>query len=146
MNYIGLNTPQGWQVIYGEWVATVQTEAEVYTAVKEDREMRKEGANIMEQPIPEGFYLASRLAYNKAQAEGYANISEYPGIISVECGKWKIEMHGSKEDIDDLPMATVRVTYNGWPAGFVNAAGGIIAAGAAANEDTFIEALKEALA
>lgn len=45
----------------------------------------------------------------------------------------------------DVPPYTCAVHYNGWPAGLVNPYGGVIAAGDAANEDTFIAAIESAL-
>ena len=42
-----------------------------------------------------------------------------------------------------FPAAVVK--WNGWPAGIITAAGGTIAAAELANEDTLVEALKEAL-
>lgn len=41
-----------------------------------------------------------------------------------------------------VPPGQVYVEFNGWPAGIFGIDGGIIAAGALANEDTFIKALK----
>jgi len=48
--------------------------------------------------------------------------------------------HGS-----DVPPFTLYVEFNGWPAGFVNAGGGVIAAGKLANEDAFITAIDSAI-
>jgi hypothetical protein len=46
----------------------------------------------------------------------------------------------------ELPAMTCMVTYNGWPAGMLGPFGGIIAAGDAANERSFIDALRAAAA
>lgn len=46
----------------------------------------------------------------------------------------------------NVPAYHAYVEFNGWPAGFINPYGGVIAAGAAANEDSFIAAIDAALA
>lgn len=99
-----------------------------------------------ERPISEAFMVASELAYQKAVAEGYDNISAYPGMITVVLDdRWTFDLHAQVQDIDGLPAGTVRINFNGWPAGIVNAYGGVIAAGALANEDTFLAAAKSAM-
>jgi hypothetical protein len=67
-----------------------------------------------------------------------------------DIGRWHVSLN--RENIsrkneagDDVPPYTAVVTFNGWPAGMIDPRGGIIAAGAAANEDTFIAAIKEQL-
>ena len=70
----------------------------------------------------------------------------YPGIASASAGGWPIEVHAqSGHEIDRLPALFVRVKWNGWPAGIITAAGGTIAAGELAKEESLIEALKKAL-
>lgn len=44
-----------------------------------------------------------------------------------------------------VPPFSVFVWFNGWPAGIVDASGGVIAAGVSANEDTFCTALDNAI-
>jgi hypothetical protein len=49
-------------------------------------------------------------------------------------GPWEISLNGA-----NLQAA---LKFNGWPAGVIDPGGGIIAAGNAANEDTFIAAIE----
>lgn len=49
-------------------------------------------------------------------------------------GVWKIALNG--KDFQ------AKIEFNGWPAGIIDPHGGIIAAGEAANEDTFIAAIE----
>ena len=77
-------------------------------------------------------------------------IPEIPdGIYRRDIAEWKITFNGTNEDkVDagiDLPKFEAYVQYNGWPAGLIGPAGGILAAGAAANEDTFIAAIEAEL-
>lgn len=63
---------------------------------------------------------------------------------------WRIVFNGTGEarkpdDGPELPPFSVYVEYNGWPAGIIDPAGGILAAGDAANEDTFIAAIEAEL-
>lgn len=64
---------------------------------------------------------------------------------------WRIEVNGHDKPFPDhhgMPVQpfTCHLTYNGWPAGILGVDCGCIAAGAAANEDTLIAALKAAIA
>lgn len=45
----------------------------------------------------------------------------------------------------EVPPFSVYVQFNGWPAGILDAGGGVLAAGEAANEKNFIDALKKRL-
>jgi hypothetical protein len=61
--------------------------------------------------------------------------------------QWWIAINGHDEKTKCSKGATVPafnayVEFNGWPAGFVNPRGGVLCAGAAANEDTLIAALQ----
>jgi len=62
---------------------------------------------------------------------------------------WHIEVNGHQKalpDADGLPLEPCHchIKFNGWPAGILNPRGGVIAAGEAANEETFIAALNKA--
>lgn len=62
---------------------------------------------------------------------------------------WHIELNGHQQDlpdVDGLPLKPYHchIKFNGWPAGILNPRGGCIAAGEAANEETFIAALNKA--
>ena len=97
-------------------------------------------------PIPEAYVMAVELVGKTIEEQGYPNLKAYPGIASASAGGWIIEVHAqSGQEIDRLPAFFVRVKWNDWPAGIITAAGGTIAAGELANEDTLVEALKEAL-
>lgn len=62
---------------------------------------------------------------------------------------WHVCVNGHSEPKPNIggtmiPGFTCAVTYNGWPAGLFSPFGGCIAAGDAANETTFIAALRRA--
>lgn len=63
--------------------------------------------------------------------------------------QWWISLNGHKEKTKDshgaeVPPYHAVVEYNGWPAGIIGPANGIIAAGSCANENSFIAALEAA--
>lgn len=58
---------------------------------------------------------------------------------------WSFEVNGFPHTEQGIPPFNVKVVFNGFPAGLIGPYDGIIAAGAAANEDTFIQALKDHL-
>lgn len=61
---------------------------------------------------------------------------------------WRIVLNGTnkespkQDDHPALPPFAAYVEFNGWPAGIIDPSGGILAAGEAANEDTFIAAIE----
>ncbi|MOA58861.1 hypothetical protein D3C78_1833450 [compost metagenome] len=55
------------------------------------------------------------------------------------------KVNGFKVKMDGIPSYHAAVEYNGWPAGIIGYEGGVIAAGEAASEESFIEALKKVL-
>ena len=63
---------------------------------------------------------------------------------------WQISLNGhphtvlNSRDMEVLGFSCL-IEFNGFPAGMLDPAGGIIAAGQAANEDTFIEAIERIL-
>jgi hypothetical protein len=64
--------------------------------------------------------------------------------------RWRIAANGHRQDRmtskgEIVKPFTVYIQYNGWPAGLIDAGGGIIAAGEGANEETFIRALELAI-
>lgn len=67
--------------------------------------------------------------------------------------RWFIALNGhdvpmklrGRQQVEVQPFR-VYIEYNGWPAGVMDYGGGIIAAGEAANEETFIAALQAATA
>lgn len=82
---------------------------------------------------------------------GVRKINELKGAW--ECiidDNWIIAVNGTKQTVEsrpegtmgaDIPPVHAAVWYNGWLASLMTPSGGCFAAGSAANEDTFIEAL-----
>lgn len=83
-------------------------------------------------------------------ALGVSDIYKLPGCWELQIDdQWWIAMNGHKTPTKDshgfeVPPFHAAVEYNGWPAGIISPAGGIIAAGSCANENTFIAALEAA--
>jgi hypothetical protein len=79
---------------------------------------------------------------------GVSNIGNMTGCWEHAVDEhWWMAINGHASEMKCSRGATVPafhayIEYNGWPAGFISPNGGIIAAGAAANEDAFIAALK----
>lgn len=84
------------------------------------------------------------------EKEGVKNIREAEGCYEKEIDEqWWIAInpHDEKLKCSHGPVVepfTMYVEFNGWPAGIVTMNGGMFAAGSAANEDAFIDALKRA--
>lgn len=55
---------------------------------------------------------------------------------------WRVQFNATRAEVDDIPPYTARLSWCGWPAGFVGPAGGTMAAGSAANEDALCEWLQ----
>ena len=99
------------------------------------------------EPLPEAFAKAVDLFTYELKLLGHEDLQAYPGIFSVQVDDlWEIATHAQAGPIDRLPPYTIRIRFNGWPAGVLDAGGGVITAVAAANENTFIAALDAALA
>jgi hypothetical protein len=85
-----------------------------------------------------------------AERLGIANIRALPGCWEHQIDKrWWIAVNANENATvcsrgPTVPPYSAYVEFNGWPAGIINPRGGVIAAGAAANEDAFIAALKAA--
>ena len=97
--------------------------------------------------------LAPKLAWvgccALAMKDGIIPASSAPGgVYERKVGEWRIFLNGSPDDKPKtdkhpaLPKFAVYVEYNGWPAGIIDPGSGIIAAGEAANEDSFIAAIE----
>lgn len=70
-----------------------------------------------------------------AVKDGSKPLAELPGqTYHRTVGVWEIALC-------DSPIQA-KLKFNGWPAGIIDPRGGIIAAGEAANEDTFIAAIE----
>jgi hypothetical protein len=109
---------------------------------------RKQG-DAVSAPVAEVWALVCELGV----ALGLRDLSAVPGCWRHELadprgGTWAFALnpHAAPELIGDtateLPPFHMLVEWNGFPAGIVGPAGGVIAAGALANEDTCIAALK----
>ena len=87
---------------------------------------------------------------NLAGRLGVEGINKFPGCWEhqVDDSWWiAVNTHAEKTTCStgvDVPAYHAYVMFNGWPAGVISPAGGVIAAGECANEDTFIAALKRA--
>lgn len=57
--------------------------------------------------------------------------------------EWGVRFNASETPLDGIPPYHMAVTWGGFPAGIIGPDGGILAAGSAANEDTFLEWLRE---
>lgn len=86
-----------------------------------------------------------------AMRDGIARLPDHNGGIYERKidDQWRVVMNGNKtpasHDGIELAPFSIYVEFNGWPAGVIDPGGGIIAAGEAANEDTFIAAIERAL-
>ena len=59
--------------------------------------------------------------------------------------RWTVSLNPSGAEVECVVPWGMMFEFNGLPAGMVNAGGGVIAAGAAANEDALIMALERAI-
>lgn len=100
---------------------------------------------MSEQPPPKLAWAGVCLL---AMKDGVERIRDVPGgIWRRDIGAhWKVAMNGSAETrkFEGCPLDpySIFVEFNGFPAGIINPAGGVIAAGSLANEDTFIAAIE----
>jgi len=90
-----------------------------------------------------------------AAALNVRSIGNLPGAwIHAIDSQWTIAVNGHDKTIQaepegmmqaKIPPHSAAIWFNGWMAGILDPFGGIIAAGEAANEDTFIAALDAAI-
>lgn len=84
-----------------------------------------------------------------AERLGIARINEREGCWEHRIDDhWSISCNGHQETTKnsqgvEVPPFSVYVEWCGWPAGIINPYGGAIAAGAAANEAAFVDALRK---
>lgn len=89
-------------------------------------------------------------ATDYAITQGAEDIKSLPGCYEADVdGTWWIAINGHSGPIEcsrggEVLPFHVYVEFNGWPAGVLGPAGGILAGSEAANEETFIAALEEA--
>ncbi len=101
----------------------------------------------MTQPFPIPHAFAAVIDF--AHSHGAKALVNHPGCWQRDVdGHWWIAINGHDEPTrctrSDVPIEPFHcyVEFNGWPAGLLSPADGILAAGAIANEDAFIEALQ----
>ena len=99
-----------------------------------------EGEPLIEMPM----VYAKILDY--ARHLEVEKINELDGLWEAEIDeKWTVKVNGHDFDVEKVPPFHALVEFNGWPAGIFGLDGGIFAAGEAANEDSFIAAVDEAM-
>lgn len=77
-------------------------------------------------------------------ARGMADIAKTPGCQQLDFGMWALSLNPHLEptknaDGVEVPMGSVFVQYNGWPAGIIGMDGGCLVG---VTEDQFIEAIE----
>jgi hypothetical protein len=85
-------------------------------------------------PMTTSFYLI-------AEASAKQHGSPLPrGVVTIgdKDHGWHVALNTTNQEIDDIPPFTAALHWNGWPAGFIDPRGGMIAAGEAANEGALI--------
>lgn len=112
----------------------------------------RERGNVSDNGTPELIFAAARYA----ESVGVSKINELPGAwVAFVDDNWTIAMNGHRESVavepegcmavDDLPPFTLAAWWNGWLAGMIDPAGGIIAAHPeGANEERLLAALDNA--
>ena len=82
-------------------------------------------------------------------SHGATRLDKVPGCFERDVDeRWHIALNAHNEPTKDssgcpVPAFECAITYNGWPAGIVGPYGGVMAAGSGANEDAFIDALRQ---
>ncbi len=80
-----------------------------------------------------------------AVARGHRDLAKHDGLLHLDIDSaWSADINGHSRTVDNVPLYHARLTFNGWPAGIIGPSDGIIAEGAAANEDAFILACRAA--
>lgn len=93
--------------------------------------------------IPEAFAAVVELGL----ALGAAPLNKFHACWECDIDdQWHISFNGHREtkksrDGLNVPAFTLCVTFNGFPAGLIDPRGGVLAAGEAANEETFLAAV-----
>jgi hypothetical protein len=82
---------------------------------------------------------------------GVSGIHEMPACWEFQIDEqWFFALNGHEDERQcskghRVPPYNAYLEYNGWPAGIIDPFGGLIAAGAAANEDALIAAIEKRL-
>lgn len=83
-----------------------------------------------------------------AEKDGASPLNKHEGCWERQIGEhWWIAVNGHKDKVAcskgaEVPPFNCYVEFNGWPAGLFDPMNGIIAAGEAANEETFAAAIE----
>ena len=93
--------------------------------------------------MEEQYSIAFNSIVDLAHAMNVTNIKDTPGLWEVEVGRYLIKVNGHKEAIDNILPFHAYIEYNGWPFGIINPYTGTMGAGSEANEDDFINVLKD---
>lgn len=97
----------------------------------------------MSEKFCEAFMLIGELAYKR----GLRSIKDLPGLTGIRIdAHWLVQINPHPEPHGGIPPCHMALEFNGWPAGLFSAEGGAIAAGALANEDELLAAVRAALA
>lgn len=110
--------------------------------------MKQQQAGMNTPQISEVFHAIGKLA----AALGVRSINQLPGCWEHAIDEhWRISVNGHCEETADSKGNEIApyncwVEFNGWPAGYFDPTGGVLAAGEAANEQTFMEAIHRAIA
>lgn len=96
-----------------------------------------------ERPISMAFDEIAQYTIAKGQAPIKGKL--YHAKLD-DCWEFWVNATGKREIVEGAQLNPYEcyVKFNGWPAGILNPFGGCFAAGDAANEDTFIAALRAA--
>lgn len=104
-----------------------------------------------ERPIAEAFILVAELA--KADGAAPLNARTDCWVRRLD-DNWTIAVNGTDRTLECKPDGTMgagiepfhmAVWWNGWLAGLLHPYGGVIAAGSAANEESFVAAIRAAI-
>jgi hypothetical protein len=96
--------------------------------------------------VPRSFAAVAELAISL----GVRGINTLPACWEHQVDEhWWVAVNGHNKPIlcsteASVPPFSIYVVFNGWPAGIIDAHGGCLAAGALANEETFLEAVRQA--
>jgi hypothetical protein len=96
--------------------------------------------------VPRSFAAVCDLAISL----GVTRINKLPGCWEHQVDEhWWVAVNGHDKPTlcsteTSVPPFSIYVVFNGWPAGIIDAGGGCLAAGALANEETFLAAIQNA--
>lgn len=98
---------------------------------------------MTDQPLCEVFMKIGDLAFKRGHIA--INVNPFLFVMRID-DDWVVRINAHRESIMGVPAFHMAVEWHGWPAGLFSAAGGIMAAGSLANENTLIAAIDKAIA